>query len=109
MHLLAEAAAQEYTWVSDILRGLGPTGAVTAIIGYTLRKFFVWVTPLVEQVAKAHIERQHSTQKCMEELTTGLLEAQKKHAETLAAIEQAIPKACKFVALVLLTCAACHI
>lgn len=66
----------------------GIAGVVLVALGYTSRKFFMWVTPHVEAIVEAHIANQNK-------MTEGTLEIQNKALEVLKSLDQKMPTVCR--------------
>lgn len=82
-------------WIIEVLKGLGVPGAIIAVLGYTARRFFFWVTPLLERIAEAHIDRQKKMVEQQEKLTTASIAIQQENAATLKTLDMKLTQVCR--------------
>lgn len=82
-------------WFVEALRGLGVPGAIIGVLGYTLRKFFIWATPHAEAMITAYVKRQDSMATCQEKLTDSTIEIQQKNTTMLEAIQKQLSGVCR--------------
>lgn len=77
------------TW----LQQFGPQGATIAVIAYTLRKFCLWLFPLLAdwgaQLVKAHVDRQTTMEECHKKLTESTVAL---HQDTKNMVDQLTAK-----------------
>jgi len=77
------------TWMQQF----GPQGATIAVIAYTLRKFCLWLFPIVTdsiaQLVKAHVDRQATMEECHKKLTESTVAL---HQDTKSMVDQLTAK-----------------
>lgn len=78
----------EVSFLTQVWDRFGMVGVVLVVLGYTSRKFFMWATPHVESVVKAHIENQNK-------MTEGTLEIQSKALTVLQSMDSKMPTVCR--------------
>lgn len=92
MNLLAETSLEV---TGDLLRSLGPTGAIVVVLGYTLRKMVIGLMPYIDRIVTAHATRQHVMAENQTKLTDGTLDIQRQVLEVVKASAVQIPNVCR--------------
>jgi hypothetical protein len=103
MQTLAQASTEIVNMVSPILQNLGIPGAVTIVLGWTLRKLCLWgrsfwrehAWPWIEKMAQSYIERQAEMASCQKKLTESTIEIQQQVLTAVLRLEEKIPTVCK--------------